>query len=317
MTKWLVLALGLWGSVSQAGTPAKKDLWIYTSVYKEFAAPLADAFQAKHPEYSVQLFQSGSEKIQAKVEAEILANRPQADILLTSDPFWSQDLVKRGLATGRPGHEPAETNYYSVMVLIAGKSVPEAARPRSFADLTDPKFDHLIQAGSPLESGTTFSTVAILSRKYGWDYFEKLARNHLASNGGNSTVIQKVESGEKKIGVVLLENALAARKRGSPIEIIYPGDGVILIPSVQVLIKKSPNPEGAAQFAEFVLSPEGQKFLRAGYMYSVRKDIEAPEGAPPLKAISAKSTPWTPELVQLVGGQSKAIKQKFASIVLE
>src|SRR4051812_9856127 len=114
------------GAGVNASAGEKKELWIYTSIYKEYATPLADAFQARHPEYSVQVFQGGSEKIQAKVEAELVAGRPQADVLLTSDPFWSADLEKRGLIATRAGHPTTEKNYYSVMVMIAHRGVPAA-----------------------------------------------------------------------------------------------------------------------------------------------------------------------------------------------
>jgi iron(III) transport system substrate-binding protein len=308
-----ILLLGL----THQSQAAKKELWIYTSIYKEFATPLAAAFQATHPEYDVQIFQGGSEKIQAKVEAELLAGKPQADIMLVSDPFWPQDLEKRKLVTVQSGKHAAETNYYSVMVLICNKSVPKDQRPASFKDLALPKFDKLVQSGSPLESGTTFSTFAILSKKYGWDFIQALGKNHLASSGGNSTVIQKVESGEKKFGIVLLENALAAQKRGSPLEVIYPSDGSIPIPSVQVLIRNSPNPEGGSKFADFVLSAEGQKLLRNGFMYSVRKDVEAPEGAPPFKTIMKGAIEWTPQLIGEISRDAKEIKRKFTAYVLE
>jgi iron(III) transport system substrate-binding protein len=310
----LVAALAL----SHAGTAtAKSELWVYTSIYKEFAAPLEAAFEKAHPDIDAQVFQAGSEKIQAKVEAELLAKKPQADIMLTSDPFWSVDLERRGLAHARPKHNAVETNYYSLMVLIAHKNVPAAQRPQAFADLTKTEFKNLIQAGSPLESGTMFSTVAYLSRKYGWEYFEKLRANNLASNGGNSTVIQKVESGEKKIGIVLLENALAGLKRGSPIEIIYPSDGAIPIPSVQVILKDAKNKANAEKFADFVLSETGQTILRGGFMYAVHPKVPAPEGAKPLSEVTAKSTAWTPAIQGEVAAASKDIKKKFAALVLE
>ncbi len=296
---------------------AKKEVWVYTSIYKEFIAPIEAAFEKKYPEYDVQVFQGGSEKIQAKVEAEIVAKKPQADILLTSDPFWSLGLAQRGLAATRPGHEAVETNYYSLMVMIAHKDVPEAKRPKSFADLAKPEFKGLVQAGSPLESGTVFSTVAYLSRKYGWAYFEKLKANALASSGGNSVVIQKVESGEKKLGLVLLENALAAKKRGSPIEVIYPEDGAIPIPSVQLVFKDGRNVEGATKFADFVVSEAGQKLLLNGFMYSILPDVPAPEGAKPLKEVTAKSTAWTTESQLDVAKNAKDIKKKFAGLILE
>jgi iron(III) transport system substrate-binding protein len=295
---------------------AAKQIWVYTSIYKEFAEPLKAAFEKKNPGIEAQIFQAGSEKIQAKVEAELVAKSVQADVILTSDPFWGHDLVGRGLALKRPGHSDDETNYYSLMVLIAHKDFPANKRPTSWQDLAKPEFKDLVQVGSPLESGTNFTTVAYLNHKFGWDYFKKLRDNNIASSGGNSTVIQKVESGEKKIGMVLLENALASQKRGSPIDIIYPSDGSIPIPSVQIIMKDSKEPDAAQKFADFVLSKEGQEILRGGFMYSVRKDVAAPQGAKPLKEVTKNSTAWSPQLIDEVGKDSKNIKKKFSQIVL-
>src|SRR5947207_1496173 len=108
----VLTALAVFASPIQAW--AKTDLWVYTSIYKEFAAPLEKAFEDKNPDVDVQIFQGGSEKIQSKVEAEATAKRLQVDLLLTSDPFWSEDLVTRGLVDSRPSHPPVETNYYSL-----------------------------------------------------------------------------------------------------------------------------------------------------------------------------------------------------------
>jgi iron(III) transport system substrate-binding protein len=296
---------------------AKKDVWVYTSIYKEFIAPIEAEFEKRNPDLDVQVFQGGSEKIQAKIEAELLAKKIQADILLTSDPFWSVDLENRGLAHNRPGHDATETNYYSLMVIIVHKDFAAEKRPSTFLDLTKPEYKGLIQTGSPLESGTMFSTVAYLSRKYTWKFFEGLRDNNLSSNGGNSVVIQKVESGEKKVGIVLLENALAAKKRNSPIDIIYPKDGSIPIPSVQVILKDAPNKLGAEKFADFVLSKDGQKFLVHGFMYSVDKKFGSPEGALPLAQVTKNSTPWTKDIIKSVSADSKNIKKKFAELILE
>jgi iron(III) transport system substrate-binding protein len=314
---WLQCLVLLLALPTSAHAQPKTELWVYTSIYKEFADPLSKAFEAKNPDVSVQVFQAGSEKIQAKLEAELIAKKPQADIILTSDPFWGSELERRDLAVARAGRPAAETNYYSLMVLVAHKDLPAAQRPGSFAELTDPRFDRMVQMGSPLESGTTFSTVAYLSEKFGWSYFEKLRKNHVASSGGNSTVIQKVESGERKLGIVLLENALAAQKRGSPIEVIYPSDGSIPIPSVQVVLKTSPRTQVARRFAEFVLSSEGQGLLRNGYMYPVARTVSSPEGARPLSEVTRNSLQWTPERIRSVAAKAKEIKSRFAEIVLE
>src|SRR4051794_14971016 len=101
-----LLILSLLAACASAHAEPKKQLWVYTSVYKEFIAPIEAAFEAEHPDIDVQVFQAGSEKIQAKVEAEQLAKRLQVDILMTSDPFWSTELEDRGLVL-KPAKGPA------------------------------------------------------------------------------------------------------------------------------------------------------------------------------------------------------------------
>lgn len=317
MIKSLLVALAALTAAPAWAAGKKTELWVYVSIYKEFAAPIEAAFEKAHPDVDVQIFQAGSEKLQAKVEAELLAKKPQADVVLTSDPFWALDLESRGLLYARPGHPAAETDYYGLMVLVAHKDLPADKRPKTFQDLAKPELKGQVQLGSPLESGTTFSSVAFLSRKYGWDYFQKLRANGVGSAGGNSTVIQKVESGEKKVGMVLLENALAAQKRGSPLEIIYPEDGSIPLPSVQIILKDSPKKEVAAQFADFVISKEGQQLLRNGFMYAVHPEVPAPEGAKPLAEVAAKPAPWTPDVQKEVATGAKDIKKKFAALILD
>lgn len=295
-----------------------QKLWVYTSAYKEYASDLEKAFEKKHPNVDVQIFQAGSEKLRTKVEAEFFAKKTVADVIMVSDPVWGRELVKRGLVAPRSGERQAlENNYYSVMVLITHSQLPKEKRPTKFSDLTKAEFKNLIQMGNPLESGSTFTAVSMLSKKYGWDYFKKLKENELAANGGNSTVIQKVETGEKKVGVVLLENALAARKRNSPIDIIYPEDGAIIIPSIQVILKNSAHKEIAELFTDFVLSIEGQEILRSGYMYSVRKDVKSPEGAMTFADLSKNAQNISEAQMEEIGAKGKLIKKNFSEIVLE
>lgn len=295
---------------------AATDVWVYTSIYKEFIGSIQKSFEAKNPQYRLQVYQAGSEKIQAKLEAEIASGHIQADLLAISDPFYGSQLEKRGLLENT-GRGTVAENYQSLMVLIANKSVPSDQRPKAFADLDKPAFKNHVQMGSPLESGTMFAAVASLRDKYGWEYFERLRKNGLASSGGNAGVIQKVESGEKKFGIVLLENALAVLKKGSPIEIIYPTDGSIAIPSVQVILKSAPHKDGARAFANFLLSTEAQKILVASYMYSVDAKLPPPSGARPLKDVTVGQKLWTAESIRKTGEEAKQIKEKFAEIVLE
>ena len=317
MRRALPLLLSLAALHPAPARAGKQQLWVYTSIYKEYAAPLKVVFERSHPDIEVQIFQAGSEKLQAKVEAELAAGRVQADLLITADPFWSQDLDRRGLLFASAQQPATETNRWSAVVLVVHQDLPAALRPVSFKDLAEPRFKNLLQMGSPLESGTMFTTVAWLQRKYGWGFFEKLRDNRLAAQGGNSTVLQKVESGEKKVGLALLENALAARKRGSPIEIVYPSEGAIPVPGVLSILKESKQRDAAVAFAGFLRTRDGQLLLRDGYMYPVLPDLPAVEGGPSLEKLLGPGAAWTPEALREVAAQAKELKKKFAALILE
>ena len=81
-------------------------------------------------------------------------------------------------------------------------SLNEQAAPKSFLELAAPEFKGKVAMGSPLESGTAFTAVAMLAKKLGWDYFKKLRANDVLAAGGNSAVISRIETKERPIGIV-------------------------------------------------------------------------------------------------------------------
>ena len=295
---------------------AKQELWVYTSMYKEYIAALKKDFEQKNPDIEIQVFQAGSEKIQVKIEAELIAQKTQADILMLSDPFWPIALEKRNLLESIDG-KSIFNNYYSSMVMIRHNTIDAKDAPKSFADLTQTKFKNQVCMGSPLESGTSFASLAHLISKYSWQFFKNLRANELLFQGGNSAVIQKVETGERKFGIVLLENALAAKKRSSPIEIIYPSDGAVIIPSVNVILKSSPNKVAAKKFSDYLLTKDAQNIMLSGYMYSVLPGFPSPQGALPWSELTQASELWSQDFLNSTQLQARDIKRKFSLMFMD
>ena len=184
---------------------SKKELWVYTSMYKDMIELMKDDVQKEFPEVRIQWFASGSEKVSAKINAELEAKNLQADILMTSDPFFYIELKNKGLLT--PYESPNSKNvppalkdsehYFAtqrvpVVVMAYNRNVLKPHEiPKTFKELTEEKWKGKVMMGSPLESGTTFTAVAALNAKYGWDFFKKLRANNAVSSGGNSTVRAK------------------------------------------------------------------------------------------------------------------------------
>ena len=77
----------------QGKSSASREIWIYTSLYKDTIAKLLPMLKKEFPEVDFKFYQAGSEEIAAKVNAEILTNNLKADVLISSDRFWYEELA--------------------------------------------------------------------------------------------------------------------------------------------------------------------------------------------------------------------------------
>ncbi|MED5372454.1 MAG: extracellular solute-binding protein [Myxococcota bacterium] len=300
-------------------------LWVYTSMYQSVLDELDPLLAEQLPGVQVKWFQSGSEKVAQRLEAEWAAGGSEACILMTSDPFWYQALTERerlrpyvsprALELDRQWVTPTYTTArLSTMVLAVHRDlVPSEDRPASFAVLQDPRYAGKLSTPDPLSSGTTFTTMAFLQQAYGWEYWEALRANGTVSAGGNSSTLQRLESSERPVGVLLLENLLKAAETGSPAEPIFPEDGAIAIPGPVAITSECASPLQAQAFVDFILSEPAQQAIVGGYMHSPFPDAAPPKGAPPLGEIALR--PWSPEFTAQVAGDAEAIKERYAAIV--
>jgi len=323
LTLVLALSLGLF-----SGCTRKKSLWIYTSLYKEVIAELEPALKAAVPEAEIKWFQGGSENVATKLNTELAAGKPQADLILTSDPFWYYELKQNGklLAYDSPAarkvparfHDPdhAFVTVRIPMMVLAYQSEAITDPPQGWKELRSPKWKGKLTMGSPLESGTTFTAVAVLSKMLGWEFFSSLRQNELIAAGGNSSVINRVETRERPVGMVLLENILKVQAKGSSIKAVYPSDGIIPVPSPIAILASTKQSENAKKVYDWFFTDVAQKAIVKSGMYSPVPDIGAPEGARSWAEIEKKLFPWTPEFVKDVFAQRETIKNKFSELVL-
>ena len=134
-------------------------------------------------------------------------------------------------------------------------------------------------------------------------------KNSAVVAGGNAAVLQKVEGGEAQFGVVLLENVLTAQAKGSPLEIIWPQDGAVVIPGHAAILKTSRNPVAAQALIDVLLSAEGQRIIvEKGDMNAVDPRLDGPRGQPKLDALLQRSRPWSAEL------QEQGVKEHFRQV---
>lgn len=307
----------------------KKTFWIYTSLYKDTIAEVQPQLEAKFPGIRFQFYQAGSEEVAAKVQAEILTGKIQADLLISSDRFWYEDLANQGRLQVYQGAETSKIKsqfkhphgMYStlslpVMVIaFNSEAVPVEKAPKSFLELKEKKWKDQVSIGSPLASGTSFTTVAFLVKKYGWDYIQALRSNNFMAEGGNSGVIRRLQSKERPVGIVLLENVLRLKESDPRIKWIIPSDGVVLHSNVLALVKKEGALTEASQIADWFFSEVGQKAMTKSYMYSPVEGNTQPEGAPPLDEILKNAQVWDADFISETMKSRESIKDQFSKIV--
>lgn len=305
------------------GAP-RGDLWVYTSMYRHVMDAFDPLLAERLPQVKVRWFQGGSEKVATKLEAEFAAGGSPCDVLMTSDPFLYRRLAHEGrllksvspngVRTSRTlvdldGQWEAVRVSTMVMVHKAGTDAPE-----SFAALLEPTWKGEVVIGDPLTSGTAFTWAVAMERSFGADFFTKLRANGARVAGGNAAVLQKVEGGEAKVGVVLLENVLTAKARGSPVEEIWPSDGAVVIPGPLAILSTSRNVPAARAFADVVLSPEGQRLIRElGDMHSVDPRQPGPRTSPAIDALLTKSAAFDDAFLERGLTDGAALKARFSA----
>lgn len=314
--------------VSCAKKEAKQTVWIYTSLYKDTVTELKAKMEKDFPGTDIQFYQAGSEEVAAKVQAESLAGKIQADILISSDRFWYEDMGANGKllsyspaqsdkvpeAFKNPSAYYATVSYPVMVIAYNSDVVSEADAPKSFKDLADPKWKDKLSSGSPLASGTSFTTVAFLSDKYGWDYFSALRKNNMIAEGGNSGVIRRLQSKERPVGVVLLENILRLTKTDPRIKYLIPSDGAVLQSNVLAIVKKDGEQALTKKIADWMFGPIGQQAMLTSYMYSGVAGYPHPEGAPDFDKLQ-NSFQWNQEFVGKIMKSREQIKDQFSKIM--
>lgn len=322
----LILCLLIVASCKREADP--NEIWIYGSIYKDTIADIEPQLKREFPELKIHFYQAGSEEIAAKVNAETLAGGTKADILIFSDRFWFEEAAYYGkLHSYKPkGSEDVPDllkhpdGLYSavsipLMVMIYNtESISEREAPKTFKEMAEPRWAKKFTTGSPLSSGTNFTTLAFLQSKYDWEYFRALRKNDTISEGGNSSVIRRVQTKERPVGWVLLENALRL-KPDSNIKIIYPEDGAIIQSNVLAITKKDVTRANVERVADWFFSRDGQEAMVRSYMYAANPNFQAPKGAKPLKEVMKTAPAWTQTFIKEIMEKREEIKEEFTDIM--
>ena len=294
----LAAALALSCGPHHSGGASAATVRVYTSLYPEVIAALKPVVESISGE-KVEFVQGGSERIAKRLDAELASpGGSTADILLTSDPSYYKKLGEATLvayeskeaaripdALKDKDHRWA-TARLSPMVIGLSAAAAKGEKPGAFKDLENREKSWKIALGDPEFSGTNLLTAARLSTRNGWEYYRALAAKKALVAGANGTVLMRLETATSDVGIVLLENLLAARAKGSQVAIVYPSDGAVIVPGPIALLPHAKDSARARAVYDAILSVKAQQVLvEKGFMYSADPALKAPADAPAMEKL--------------------------------
>jgi iron(III) transport system substrate-binding protein len=143
----------------------------------------------------------------------------------------------------------------------------------------------------PLYSGAAVIHIGTMVQQpeFGWGYFETLAKNGAIAGKGNGAVIEAVARGEKAYGIIIEYMAFNAKNKGSPVDFVFPQEGVSAITQPVAVLKTSRNVEAAKAFVAWQLSAEAQQQSVAQGYFPIFAEVAPPKGYPPVSSLKIMS----------------------------
>ncbi|PLK73115.1 ABC transporter substrate-binding protein [Rhizobium sp. TH135] len=278
---------------------AEDTITVYTSQPQDQMTQVIEAFNADHPEIKVELFRSGTTEVMAKLQAEYTAGNSPADVILIADTVAMTQLKNddRLLAFTEAPVEgidaafiDADKTFFGTKVITTGivyNTDLVKTAPTSWNDLLATDAAKSLIMPSPLYSGAAVIHVGTMTQQpdFGWAYYEKLTEAGAVAGQGNGTVIEAVARGEKAYGIIIEYMALNAKKKGSPVDFVFPKEGVSSITQPVAVLKGSDSVEAAKTFVAWQLSKAAQAQATAQGYFPILPGVAQPEGYPALTTL--------------------------------
>jgi len=278
-------------TVAQSG-----PLMIYTSTPTEAMNDLIARFNDVYPDIEVEFFRSGTTEVMNKLEAEFAAGDPQPDVLLVANSLVMTDLKNDDRLMAYPeapvdGFDPAvydaDMTYFGTKLITTGIAYNTdlvAEAPTSWTDLTSDDAANSVIMPSPLYSGAAAYHVGTVVQQdgFGWDYYDALMENGAIAGRGNGSVLDAVARGEQAYGIIVDFMPLNAKRDGSPVDFVFPVEGVSAITEPVAILSTADNVEAAKAFVDFQLSEAGQQFAAEQGYIPAKQGVAPPDHFPPV-----------------------------------
>jgi iron(III) transport system substrate-binding protein len=279
-----IAVLGLCLGLALATSVAAGELNVYYGTSRDLFEPIIQAFAAARPDIKVSSFRAPTEELMATIELEIKAGKPRADVIATSasqvnglqqqhkalERYSPKELekIKKELRDPEGILNPIGVNLS--VIQYNTRRITGADIPKKFTDLINPKWNNQIVITDPRSSGTAHTHMWFLTKylvgslgepPYGFRFYQELRKLNVKVVASHGTVRAMVQTGERPLGIQMLNDALKSVTTGEPASFVLAQEGSPAEITAASLLKASRNQTEAKAFVDFLLTEKGQDLM--------------------------------------------------------
>ncbi len=258
---------------------AKTELLVYTALETDQLKAYGESFNKSYPDIELKYVRDSTGVNTAKVLAE-KAN-PQADVIFgvaasSMEVFKAEGLLaayapkgvealnQRFVDTARPPHWVGQDVWAATVCYntVEGqkKGIP---KPETWKDLAKPIYKGQVVMPNPASSGTGYFDVTAWLQLWGeadgWKYMDALHENIAQYTHSGSKPCRQAGAGEFVVGISFEYRANDVKKKGAPVEIVFPKEGLGWDIEATGIVKTTKNMAAAKQFLDWVVTKDANE----------------------------------------------------------
>lgn len=279
-----VIVLGA-DSALLEGAKREGGLVFYTTMDIQNSSALVDAFTKKYPFIKGDLVRLGGTAMVSRIMTEAQAGANRFDVAVGISPSYTpmreRNLIAPYVSPEFPNlyddlYDPKgywATVYLNTWVLgYNSKAISRSELPKNYEDLLKPQFKQKFIID--IENHDLF---VALSQEWGQEkainYFKGIAKQVPVFLRGNTNRANFVSVGERSMTFVYAQVIERMKQSGAPVDWI-PLEPVAVETNVAMLSAKAAHPNAARLFVDYLISKDGQEFLKTFRRIGPRKDVK-------------------------------------------
>ncbi len=300
---------------------AKDTVVVYTALENDEIVKYLALAEKELPDLDIKAIRLSTGELGARMLAE--RSNPQVDVVWGWAVTNMAGFVDRGmLESYKPknwekipanfkdpeGYWTAIDLYAAAFVIndkvLASKNLP---RPKGWNDLLNPAYKGKLIMPNPASSGTGFLQIASLlvimdpdyknkpvEENKAWDFLKKLDENMGQYIKSGSKPAKLTAAGEYAIGCSFAYVYTSLKKKGFPVSMVLPSEGVGFELEANALVTGAQHPEAAKKFLDWAISKNAMKQYAKFKLGVSYPGIPGPKDLPAIETVNLAPMdfPW-------------------------